>query len=113
MPAAARPLRVQAVQKQPSARSCRKHREDGETQQASGIATVPTRSANAPASPVTPEVAGSSPVAPAPSTSLAPIYAFPDLVAAEVEERRDGRERRAAHRGAVIGRAGRRPRRGV
>ena len=67
LPASARPQRVQAAQKGPSARTSATWRQGGESQHPCGKAPPSPRCANAPVSPVTREVAGSSPVAPAPS----------------------------------------------
>ena len=64
MPLDARPLRVQALQKRPSAGIRAKYRQCGETQHPCGIAPVTAPCPNAPVSPVTPEVAGSSPSLP-------------------------------------------------
>ncbi len=70
--AAARPLRVQAVQNRPSEAIRGNCRERDESQQPRGLAPLPAASATAAVSPVTPEVAGSSPVAPVPKRRCTP-----------------------------------------
>jgi hypothetical protein len=68
-PVKARPIRVQALREPASAGNRGNHRESDEAHEPRGIAPLPVSSAKAAVSPVTPEVAGSSPVAPAPQST--------------------------------------------
>ncbi len=75
-PAAARPLRVQAVEETPSAANHGNCREPDESQPRRDLAPLPTSSAEATVSPVTPEVAGSSPVAPVARAAACSGFSF-------------------------------------